>query len=217
MITDAIRGGLYREGDRLPRLADLAARLGVSRHVVREAVDVLRREGVVTVRRGNGGGIVVFSTDNLPRVLANIRGETHSNLRGLLEARRALELAGGAMLTDKITVAELDHLGGLVQELETLVDQPDAFLLMDARFHFAFMSMTRNPLLTDWHQSVLHQIFSASSMFPVGRIGVETAILHQNRTLAAFQRRGRAAVVRALDVHLGELEKVFLGEKLPSW
>lgn len=58
MLLDAIRGGLYRPGEHLPTQVELAARLGVSRGVVREAIEVLRRAGIVSVKRGKGGTVV---------------------------------------------------------------------------------------------------------------------------------------------------------------
>src|SRR3990172_12269812 len=59
VIVDAIRGGIYEPGEKLPRERDLAAALEVSRAVVREAVGILERAWIVTVRRGVNGGIVV--------------------------------------------------------------------------------------------------------------------------------------------------------------
>ena len=52
VLVDAMRGGLYDIGDLLPPERDLAERLNVSRTVLREAIDALRSEGIVTVRRG---------------------------------------------------------------------------------------------------------------------------------------------------------------------
>lgn len=43
-----------RPGDRLPTIAELAARYGVSKHSVSTAVDILAREGAVTKKHGVG-------------------------------------------------------------------------------------------------------------------------------------------------------------------
>src|SRR5579859_450210 len=81
VLANAIGGGLYGEGDLLPRERDLAERLGVSRTVVREALAVLRRAGVVTVRRGVAGGTMVASLAALPQVLSNLHGPSSSTLQ----------------------------------------------------------------------------------------------------------------------------------------
>src|SRR5829696_424572 len=89
VIVDAIRGGLFEPGDLLPSERDLATQLQVSRNVVREGIDTLRREGVVSVRRGVGGGIRVVAVERLSDVVAGLRGKTHDMMRAALEARRA--------------------------------------------------------------------------------------------------------------------------------
>ncbi len=58
-LVDGIRAGSITPGSRLPRDHELAARFGVSRPVVRDALDQLRRAGILDVRRGSTGGAFV--------------------------------------------------------------------------------------------------------------------------------------------------------------
>lgn len=51
-IRDAILRGTYRAGERLPGERDMAARLGVNRGAVREALKTLELQGLVTTRPG---------------------------------------------------------------------------------------------------------------------------------------------------------------------
>ena len=60
----AIRLGVYPPGSTLPPERDLAALLAVSRATLREAITALRSAGVVTTKRGRGGGTVVL--DSVP-------------------------------------------------------------------------------------------------------------------------------------------------------
>lgn len=53
-IRSEIAGGLYPLGGRLPPENDLAVRLGVSRPTVRQALDLLAREGRLTRVKGSG-------------------------------------------------------------------------------------------------------------------------------------------------------------------
>jgi len=48
-----------RPGDMLPREADMLAEYGVSRETLREALRLLEVQGLITLRRGPGGGPVV--------------------------------------------------------------------------------------------------------------------------------------------------------------
>ncbi|MBW8484453.1 GntR family transcriptional regulator [Actinomadura parmotrematis] len=53
-LRDLIRDGTHPPGTRLPTLAELSARYGVSQIVVRGAITLLRNEGLVETRRGGG-------------------------------------------------------------------------------------------------------------------------------------------------------------------
>lgn len=214
VLADAIRGGLYRPGDMLPRQADLASRLRVSRHVVREAIEVLRREGIVSVKRGNSGGALVTSTRNLPRVFASIGGETQSNLRMIFETRRLIEMAAGPLAASRVSKNDLERLHELSDELELLVDDPDEFLQTDAKFHLAMVELSGNTVLADFHRSVIDQVLVSTAMYPVGRIPQEAAIAHQRETLAALETGDAQRIREVLDPHVGALEEALLGEKI---
>lgn len=214
VLANAIAGGLYPPGALLPRERDLAARLEVSRTVVREAIGVLRREGVVSVRRGPSGGAMVMSLSNLPRVLASLHGETALSLRSLLEVRRPLELTAALLASERAADEDFRRLRELVDELEGLMDQPADFLAEDVRFHLAVADVSGNPVLGDFVRWVLDRMLLVLSQFPVGRVDLPHALDNQRRTLEAIERRDRALVVDAIDAHMGTLETLFLGRKL---
>jgi len=73
-LVDGIRAGSIPPGSRLPRDHELAARFGVSRPVVRDALDQLRRAGLLDVRRGPGGGAFVRAIA-VPHALLTDRDE----------------------------------------------------------------------------------------------------------------------------------------------
>ena len=58
-LADSIAAGRLRPGDRLPAERDLAARAGVSRMTLRQALDSLERRGLVERRVGREGGTFV--------------------------------------------------------------------------------------------------------------------------------------------------------------
>ncbi|MEM5521726.1 phosphonate metabolism transcriptional regulator PhnF [Sulfitobacter sp. AS59] len=66
-IATTVRGditeGVYRQGDKLPTEAVLAARFGVNRHTVRQALAALAEEGIVHARRGAGVFVATTPTD----------------------------------------------------------------------------------------------------------------------------------------------------------
>ena len=56
-ITDAIGNGAYSAGDKLPTELDLASQYGVSRQTVRQALEKLERDGLITKIQGSGSYI----------------------------------------------------------------------------------------------------------------------------------------------------------------
>lgn len=62
-LTEEIRSGHYRPGDKLPTEAALAARFGVNRHTVRHALGALSDGGLVRSRQGAGVFVAQRPTD----------------------------------------------------------------------------------------------------------------------------------------------------------
>ena len=217
VLADAIRGGLYGPGDLLPRERELAARLGVSRTVLREAIAILRREGVVSVRRGPSGGITVESLAPLGSVLAGLRSETHISLRSLLEARRSVDLTAGLMFGERATEADLRELAQLVDALEEpLADgDEDEFYAVDLRFHIRLVDAAGNEMLSAFERTVMGHFDVIRGQFPVGHVELGRALANQRTTMDALLTRSPERIVAALDDHLASLEEHFLGERLP--
>lgn len=99
-IAAAVRGdiakGLYSQGQKLPTEAALAARFGVNRHTVRQALAALANEGLLHARRGAGVFVMTTPTDypigHRVRFHQNLRaaGRTPAKKVLLLETRPAL-------------------------------------------------------------------------------------------------------------------------------
>ena len=56
-ITEAIGRGSYSAGDKLPTELDLASQYGVSRQTVRQALEKLERDGLISKIQGSGSYI----------------------------------------------------------------------------------------------------------------------------------------------------------------
>lgn len=86
-IDAAVADGELAAGDRLPPERQLAARLGVSRMTLRQALATLERRGLVTRSIGRGGGTFVAS----PKVERDV-----SAFAGLSEQLRRQNVTAGA-------------------------------------------------------------------------------------------------------------------------
>src|SRR5258706_9437399 len=97
-IRELIASGEWGPGTRLPREADLAAQLGLSRNSLREAVRALSLARVLEVRQGDGTYVSSLHPHDL---LEPTRFATHllrgSTVLQLFEARRILQPETAAM------------------------------------------------------------------------------------------------------------------------
>lgn len=117
-IKEMIVSGALRPGDRLPREADLAERLGLSRNSLREAVKALSLIHVLDVRQGDG----TYVTSLEPSVLLDAMGfvidfHRDDTVLDFLEVRRILEPAATAMAAARMTQGEITELRLLLDKL----------------------------------------------------------------------------------------------------
>jgi GntR family transcriptional repressor for pyruvate dehydrogenase complex len=91
-ISEAIRAGDVKVGERLPSEQNLSEQLGVSRPTLREAIKLLVQAAVLNVLPGSSGGIFVISQSVPPELCGPPLPELPmSDVAGVLEARRVIE------------------------------------------------------------------------------------------------------------------------------
>jgi GntR family transcriptional regulator, transcriptional repressor for pyruvate dehydrogenase complex len=135
-MRELIATGAWGAGTRLPREADLAAQLGLSRNSLREAVRALSLARVLEVRQGDGTYVSSLEPGQLlePTLSAThlLQGRT---VLELFQVRRMLEPEAAALAALR---ADDDALQDLRRELERMVaagDRADELVEADAAFH----------------------------------------------------------------------------------
>ena len=95
-IRSQIRSGTLEPGDQLPSMTDLRQQYGVSNTVVRDALNELRRDGLVVGQRGKG--VFVRAADDLAasRDTENDPSTLRRELADLRHRVEAIELRLGA-------------------------------------------------------------------------------------------------------------------------
>jgi GntR family transcriptional regulator, transcriptional repressor for pyruvate dehydrogenase complex len=146
-IKAMIVSGTLRAGDRLPKEADLAADLGLSRSSLREAVKALSLVNILDVRRGDGTYVTSLEPPVLLEVLSFIVDfHRDTSVLEFLRVRRILEPAATAMAAERITPEDSD---GLRELLDSLGPAPDAEELVanDLEFHRRIAACSGNSVL----------------------------------------------------------------------
>ena len=150
-IRELIRSGDLVPGSKLPPENDLAAQLGLSRSLAREAVKVLEVARVLDVRRGDGTYVTSLQPDLLLEGFGGavelLRADP-GTLLDLLEVRRMLEPMATGLTAGRITDCQLDDLRRHLDAMRDAVDDVELLNRHDAAFHRAIAAATGNETLT---------------------------------------------------------------------
>jgi DNA-binding FadR family transcriptional regulator len=146
-IKAMIVAGDLRPGDRLPREADLAERLGLSRNSLREAVKALSLIRVLDVRQGDGTYVTSLAPglllDALSFVVDFHRDDT---VLEFLEVRRILEPAATALAAQRMTDDDIDALRAVHGSLGDAASI-DVLVANDLEFHRRIAAGAGNSVL----------------------------------------------------------------------
>jgi GntR family transcriptional regulator, transcriptional repressor for pyruvate dehydrogenase complex len=213
-LVDGIRAGLAPVGSKLPKDSELARAFGVSRAGVREALDVLRRAGIVEMRRGHLGGVFVRSLVIPTELLTDRTSLVLAEVRQLLEARRAVETTCAQLACTRASDAEIESLAELAGGLLEAHDRPQDFIELDVRFHLRLATASGNEPLAEFLATIFRRLAAVRARYPIAYGSMATAEHYQQTTLEALRSRDGELMATRMDEHLAGLEEHFLGEKL---
>lgn len=172
-LRSAIEEGRLEAGEKLPSEPSLAAQLGVSRSILREALKTLELSGYIFIRRGYGGGTFVADSkpeefEPIPAPSISAQGVTVDHLH---ELRLAIEPVAGRLAATRLSLRERVELEEL-SAYSLVIDRPARVLDADARFHLAICRMSGNPVfesVTDALRPVMFRAFQTAVLSPVWR------------------------------------------------
>jgi DNA-binding FadR family transcriptional regulator len=201
-----VRGEL-RPGDRLPKESELAARLGLSRESLREAVRGLALVGVLQVRQGDG----TYVTSLQPQLLLqsiSFFAELHQDakLQQVLEARRMLEAGAAALAAHFATEEELAELERLVEEMAAC-ESEEAFVENDMELHRRVAVASRNDVVAALLDNLSTRTTRARVWRGITEAGVNDRTREEHRAIYEALAARRADVASALiTAHIAGVE-----------
>jgi GntR family transcriptional repressor for pyruvate dehydrogenase complex len=137
-----ITAGEYRPGHRIPAERELAARLGVGRPAVREALRELKAQGFLIAGRGAQGTTVTsLPAPSFAAPLAPLLGRGAERIIELMEVRSAVEIEAAGLAARRATLEDLHRLSILITAPGEILS-PDE----DMAFHAAIAEATHNPM-----------------------------------------------------------------------
>jgi DNA-binding FadR family transcriptional regulator len=209
-VRERIATGQLKPGDKLPPERELAAKLQVSRPILREALRTLEKAGLLEFRKGRRGG--AFVTGGNGTLMTDYMSDMVSlgafSLSELTEVRLWVEETVIRVACERATEADFAALEQNVREAEALFA---AGRLAEktqkvVAFHEVLAAATRNPAMV----LLMRSLGSALSYFT--RMGSETTravFLSRRRFLRALRARDAEAATREMARNLRRVERLY--------
>jgi GntR family transcriptional regulator, transcriptional repressor for pyruvate dehydrogenase complex len=153
-LRERLLAGSLRPGDRLIPERDLAAQLGVSRPILREALRALTVLGVVEIR--DRVGTIVRRPD--PSVLNDFFtfafAQQSDVVDDVMQARIAIECQAVRLAAERATVSDFEKLHRALARIVETIDDPDGGSAADFDFHRAIVNAGKSETLIVLHNSL---------------------------------------------------------------
>lgn len=127
-VENAIRIGLLSPGDRLPSEQVLAEQFGVAPLTLRQSLAGLRTRGLITTRRGRGGGSLISGRPALSGidVERNLAALGSDAIRDLLDHVAAIGTGAVRLAVERADAGDLARLGALLARFDEASSADDA-------------------------------------------------------------------------------------------
>lgn len=175
-----------KPGDRLPSERELAARLGVSRNSLTQAIVVLEVQGFVQAKHGGG---VYLVRDNLPVEPIEALLARQQRLPDVLDAREALETKLAELAARRHTADDLVVFDEALEAMAADVATGGLGEQDDQKFHRAVVAAAHSPVLAALYDQLAFQI-AETRLESLRQPGRPPRSLHQHQQIAAAIRSG---------------------------
>ena len=187
-LREAILKGDLRPGERLMEL-QLAAKLGVSRTPIREAIRMLEQEGLAVT---------------IPRKGAEVARMTEKDMEDDLQIREALDDLAVQVACDKITQEQLERLMATMKNFELAVQAGDLSKIVayDVEFHDVIYEATDNPKLVILLSNLREQIYRYRVEYLKEKENYPMLIVEHEEIVQALKQKNKERVADAMRNHI---------------
>jgi len=187
LLLEAIDVGIFKPGDRLVE-SDLAERFGVSRTPIREALQRLETQSMLT---RDGRSLIVASLD-------------YNQLAELYVVRAELEGLAAQLAARHATPEEVGVLRDMVEEDRSLLGQPADLARANRRFHKQIHLASHNRFLVQ-QLDLVHRSMALLATTSLAAEGRDTDALREHDAIVtAIEAQDGEGAAKALREHISK-------------
>lgn len=209
-IRTAIMQGKLKPGEALPQEKELVAQFGVSKHTLREALRTLEGLGLITIRRGAGGGPVVSEIDwtSARDYFASFLYFQGFTLANISEVRKLVEPFIARRAAEHITPDQLAELQAVHARCVDAFNRNKNIVRNETEvmFHVLLGKYAGNPVLWVMLDFVNNMLADAKHKLKPGKDFAAKVIEAHQRILDAIAARDPDVAAEAMAAHIIEVE-----------
>jgi GntR family transcriptional regulator, sialic acid-inducible nan operon repressor len=212
-LLAVIQADNLRPGDPLPSERELMQSYAVGRPSIREAMQNLKRLGLIEINHGERPRIAAPSFERMvagmSETMRHMLVNSPATLDHLKEARATFEMTMAQIAARKRNPADVRDLYTILAEQESARFDSNSFLRADGRFHHRIAVITGNPIFANLSQA-LFEWLSQFHFDLVRKPGLEQLTLTEHRQiLEAIERGEPDEAARLTADHLNRANELY--------
>jgi DNA-binding FadR family transcriptional regulator len=208
-LRDEILTNRYPPGSRLYTQRDLQRRSGYSLSVVREALQLLQASGLVTVRQGAKGGVLMRQTDHeiITQSLSALIASNDVPHEAVFESRQELEGICAVMAARSTTAEHIAELEASIERARALTGDPVKFSLENVTFHRVVSAATGNPVIIAVSAALSDLFFAETTNVVYSPTALTATIRDHARIASAIKNADPEAARAAMARHVSGFDE----------
>lgn len=162
-IKEEILSGVWREGERIPTEEELAAKFGVGRNTIREAIKSLQLAGMLVSSAGKGTYVTAdaltrFKSIEMMRLISD-----ESYYADLIETRMIIEPKAAEMAALRRTDEQIAEAAATIERMKGCSTREE--ISREGHiFHNRIVEMSRNHIIIALYESISTQLLSQRTL-----------------------------------------------------
>ncbi|AFZ66847.1 FadR/GntR family transcriptional regulator [Deinococcus peraridilitoris] len=198
-LLQLIRSGEYQTGGRLPPERELAARFGVSRPTLRDAIRRLEMLGYLSVRQGDGTTVRAPDGDTIARPFQGLLSGQMQSAQDLMEFRRIIEPAVAAFAARRATPELAASFEQALERQKRLAERGVRLTSEDLHFHHLIAQTAGNAIILQVLTTLRSLLSELRTDTLTGHLPEATIAHHERITRAILSNNPDAAHAAMLE------------------